>query len=142
MARPKRAAAAANAIKKGSHLQRPHKVWQSVTFRRPTTLTQKRTGMYKRHSVAKAGQNNIYSVIEYPIAGEAANKLMEEQNTLVFIVNLKSTKTQIKRAFKERYNVNISKVNTVVRPDGKKKAFITLQGEQEAVELGSKVGLI
>ncbi len=67
---------------------------------------------------------------------------MEEQNTLVFIVSLKSTKTQIKRAFKERYDVNIRKVNTLVRPDGKKKAFITLQGDQEAVKLGSKVGLI
>ena len=117
-------------------------MWTSVTFRRPVTKTEKRAGKYQVHSTKKASQNNIYSVIEYPIAGEAASKLMEEQNTLVFIVSLKSTKTQIKRAFKERYDVDIRKVNTLVRPDGKKKAFITLKGDQEAVELGSKVGLI
>ena len=67
---------------------------------------------------------------------------MEEQNTLVFIVKLSASKTQIKSAFKERYNVDIARVNTLVRPDGKKKAFITLKGEHQAVELGSKVGLI
>ena len=67
---------------------------------------------------------------------------MEDQNTLVFIVSLKSTKTDIKRVFKERYETEIRKVNTLIRPDGKKKAFITLKGEQAAVELGSKIGII
>ncbi len=67
---------------------------------------------------------------------------MEDRNTLVFIVDLKATKTQIKKAFKDRYDVKVRKVNTLIRPDGKKKAFITLTGDQEAVELGAKVGLI
>ena len=44
--------------------------------------------------------------------------------------------------FKERYDADIRKVNTLIRPDGKKKAYITLKGEQAAVELGSKIGII
>ena len=48
----------------------------------------------------------------------------------------------IKRVFKERYDADIRKVNTLIRPDGKKKAYITLKGDQAAVELGSKIGII
>ena len=136
-----RATKAQTALKKGHHQKRNHRVWTTPTFRRPVTKTQKRTGKYLRRSTARLGKNE-FSVIEYPITGETASKLMEDQNTLVFIVNLKSTKTQIKQAFKDRYDVKVRKVNTLIRPDGKKKAFITLTGDQEAVELGSKVGLI
>ena len=67
---------------------------------------------------------------------------MEDHNTLVFIVNLQATKTQIKKAFQKRWNTTVRKVNTLVRPDGKKKAFIILAQDGQAVELGSKVGLI
>ena len=67
---------------------------------------------------------------------------MEDQNTLVFIVKLRTDKNKIKKAFQDRFNVKVKRVNTLVRPDGTKKAFVTLSGEQEAVELGSKIGLI
>ena len=119
-----------------------HKVWTTATFRRPRTLKQARSPKYTRHSTQKAGTVNNYNVIEYPLVGESASKLMEDQNTLVFIVGLKSTKNDIKRVFRERYDAEIRKVNTLIRPDGKKKAFITLKGEQAAVELGSKIGII
>ena len=94
------------------------------------------------HSYRKASEKNIYSLVKHPLVGEAASKLMEDQNTLVFIVCLQATKPKIKKAFEDRYGVKVKKVNTLVRPDGQKKAFITLTGEQEAVELGSKIGLI
>ena len=119
-----------------------HKVWTTATFRRPKTFAQSRTPKVLRQSTLKAGTVNKYATIEYPLVGESASKLMEDQNTLVFIVNLKSTKTDIKRTFKERFNADIRRVNTLIRPDGKKKAFITLKGEQAAVELGSKIGII
>ena len=48
----------------------------------------------------------------------------------------------IKRVFKERYEADVRKINTLIRPDGKKKAYITLKGDQAAVELGSKIGII
>ena len=123
-------------------MKRAHKVWETPRFTRPLTQTQKRTGKYQRVSSKKVGSDNKYAVIQYPISGESASKLMEEQNTLVFIVDLKSNKHQIKKAFKDRWGAKVRKVNTLIRPDGRKKAFITLTAENEAVELGSKVGLI
>ena len=119
-----------------------HKVWTTPTFRRPKTLKQARNPKAPRWSTQKAGTINKYAVIQYPLVGESASKLMEDQNTLVFIVNFKSTKRDIKRTFKERFDAEIRKVNTLIRPDGKKKAFITLKGDQAAVELGSKIGII
>ena len=132
----------AAALKKGSHLKRTHKVYETPRFVRPLTLAQKRTGKFKRVSAQSVGRDNKYSIIQYPISGESATKLMEEQNTIVFIVDLKSNKHQIKKAFKDRWGAKVRKVNTLIRPDGRKKAFITLTAENEAVELGSKVGMI
>ena len=119
-----------------------HKVWTTPTFRRPTTLALKRTPKYLRHSTQKAGTINKYRVIQYPLVGESATKLMEDKNTLVFIVHRDSTKTDIKRTFKQRFEVDVRRVNTLIRPDGKKKAFVILKGDQAAVELGSKIGII
>ena len=129
-------------MKKGSNLKGKHKVWTTATFRRPKTLKQARNPKYPRVSTHKVGTASKYTVIEYPLVGESASKLMEDQNTLVFIVGLKTTKHDIKRVFTQRYDAEIRKVNTLIRPDGKKKAFITLKGDQAAVELGSKIGII
>ena len=59
-------------------------------------------------------------------------KKIEEVNTLVFIVDRKSNKRQIKQALKQIYDVQAAKVNTLIRPDGKKKAFIRLTPDQDA----------
>lgn len=42
-------------------------------------------------------------------------KKIEENNTLVFIVDVKSNKRQIKQALKKLYDVETVKVNTLVR---------------------------
>ncbi|MBZ3869793.1 60S ribosomal protein L23a [Sciurus carolinensis] len=45
-----------------------------------------------------------------------------EDNTLVFIVDVKANKHQIKQAGKKLYDTDMAKVNTLIRPDGEKKA--------------------
>ncbi len=42
-------------------------------------------------------------------------KKIEENNTLVFIVDLKSNKSQIKSAVKILYDIEASRVNTLIR---------------------------
>jgi large subunit ribosomal protein L23Ae len=42
-------------------------------------------------------------------------KKIEENNTLVFIVDVKANKRQIKAALKKLYDVDTIKVNTLVR---------------------------
>jgi large subunit ribosomal protein L23Ae len=50
-----------------------------------------------------------------PLNTESAMKKIEEHNTLVFIVDLRSNKRQIKDAVKKLYDVQAAKVNTLIR---------------------------
>jgi large subunit ribosomal protein L23Ae len=56
-----------------------------------------------------------FQVIKHPLNTESAMKKIEEHNTLVFIVDLKSNKRQIKQAVKKLYEVEAARVNTLIR---------------------------
>lgn len=66
-------------------------------------------------------------------------KKIEDHNTLVFIVDLKANKRQIKDAVKKLYDVESAKINTLIRPDGKKKAYVRLTADHDALEVANKV---
>lgn len=53
--------------------------------------------------------------INRPLNTESAMKKIEEHNTLVFIVDVKANKRQIKDAVKKLYDVQAAKVNTLIR---------------------------
>jgi large subunit ribosomal protein L23 len=82
------------------------------------------------------------SVLLYPLISEKAVQLVNTQNTIVFIVDRRATKSQIRREFEELYNVKVKKVNTLITPDGRKKAYIKLAEGFDATELASKLGVI
>jgi len=42
-------------------------------------------------------------------------KKIEENNTLVFIVDIKANKRQIKEALKKLYDIDTIKINTLIR---------------------------
>lgn len=50
-----------------------------------------------------------------PLNTESAMKKIEEHNTLVFVVDIRSNKRQIKDAVKKLYDVQAAKVNTLIR---------------------------
>lgn len=58
---------------------------------------------------------DAYRVIVHPLNTETAMKKIEEDNTLVFIVDIKSNKRQIKQAVKTLYDVQAEKINTLIR---------------------------
>jgi len=64
-------------------------------------------------------------------------KKIEENNTLVFIVNVKANKAQIKAALKELYDIDTVKVNTLITPDGRKKAFARLTPDVDALDIAA-----
>lgn len=57
-----------------------------------------------------------------PPATGSAVKELEDNNTLVFIVDVKANKHQIRQAMKKLCDNGVAKVNTLTRPDGEKKA--------------------
>merc|ERR1712226_629731 len=70
-------------------------------------------------------------LLRFPLTTESAMKKIEDNNTLVFIVDPKCNKYQIKKAVKELYEVEIAKVNTLIRPTGDKKAYVKLAPDHD-----------
>lgn len=83
-----------------------------------------------------------YEVILYPLMTESASLMVEKENKLVFIVNLKATKVDVKRAVEQLYEVKVEKVNIVITSDGRKKAFVKLSPEHKASDVAIKLGIL
>ncbi|KAJ5231987.1 60S ribosomal protein L25 [Penicillium chermesinum] len=153
-----RANAAAKAVVKGSSLHKSRKVRTSTTFHRPKTLQLSRSPKYPRTSIPHQPALDAHKVVLYPLNTESAMKKIEENNTLVFIVDVKANKRQIKGALKKLYDVDTVKVNTLVRyvlnliasskdnaplililcsPDGSKKAFARLTPDVDALDIAA-----
>ena len=83
-----------------------------------------------------------YEVIHYPLMTEAASLMVEKENKLVFIVNLKASKNDVKKAVEELYEVEVEKVNILVTPQGEKKAFVKLHPNYKATDVAIKLGIL
>ena len=84
---------------------------------------------------------NFYKIIQKPLVTENTFDLIEDQNKLVFIVDRQVNKYQIKRAIEALYNVKVNKVNTLITPQGVKKAFVKLHPNFSAADLAIKLGI-
>jgi large subunit ribosomal protein L23Ae len=57
-------------------------------------------------------------------------------------VDLQANKRQIKAAVQDMYQIETAKVNTLIRPDGKKKAYVKLAPDYDALDVANKIGII
>ncbi|KAK6343274.1 60S ribosomal protein L25 [Orbilia blumenaviensis] len=130
-----KAKAAQKAALKGVNPHKVRKVRLSASFHRPKTLSLSRSPKYPRKSIPHAPRLDAYKVISHPLNTESAMKKIEEHNTLVFIVDVKANKRQIKAAVNKLYDIKPVKVNTLIRPDGRKKAFVKLGTETDALDI-------
>ncbi|MCK4313548.1 50S ribosomal protein L23 [Candidatus Bathyarchaeota archaeon] len=83
-----------------------------------------------------------YTVILYPLMTESASLMIEKENKLVFMVNLKADKIDVKRAVEELYEVEVEKVNVLISPKGEKKAFVKLHPDYNAADVAIKLGIL
>eukprot|EP00069_Balaena_mysticetus_P013191 bmy_08096T0 len=127
---PPKAEAKAKALKakkavfKGIHSHKKKKIRTSPTFRWPKTPRLRRQPKYPWKGTPRRNKLDHYAVIKFPLTTESAMKKIEDNNTLVFIVDVKANKHQIKQAVKELYDIDMAKVNTLIKPNGEKKAYV------------------
>jgi large subunit ribosomal protein L23 len=81
-------------------------------------------------------------VILYPIMTEVTSRLIETENKLVFITNIKAKKKDVKRAVEELYEVKVRDVNVAITRKGEKKAFVRLKPEYSATDVAIKLGIL
>ncbi|EMR09165.1 hypothetical protein PNEG_02505 [Pneumocystis murina B123] len=133
---------AAKAVALGNHSKLKRRVRTSATFRRPKTLRLSRKPLYLRKSIPHVPRLDEYKILICPMNTESSMKKIEENNTLVFRVNIKANKHQIKKAFKKLYDVDILKVNTLISPNGIKKAYVKLTADMDALDVANKIGFV
>ena len=109
----KSASKVAGALKKGSG-RKAARIHTKVHFYKPKTLILSRKANVLKKAVGTVVANK-FQHIKFPLTTESAMKKIEDNNTLVFIVDIKSNKKQIKAAVKELYDIQALKVNTLIR---------------------------
>lgn len=139
----KKATQVSKSTKKGA-LRRKYKIRTNLRFYKPQTLkiASKPKYLRSKETLKLPSKFDKFSVLVHPLNTEKANKTMTERNILSFIVHPRANKIQIKKAFTEIYKATPKAVNTLLRPDGKKKAYIKLRPEDDACGIASKMGII
>ncbi|XP_057527031.1 50S ribosomal protein L23, chloroplastic-like isoform X2 [Amaranthus tricolor] len=84
---------------------------------------------------------DVYQILQVPIITEAAIKNIADENSLLFTVDVRADKKMIREAVNNFFGVKVRKVNTLIRPDGTKKAYVMLNREYNASDLAKKIGI-
>lgn len=80
-------------------------------------------------------------VIKYPLATEKSIRLMEAENKLIFVVDPKATRADVKKAVEEVFKVKVDKVNVYVMK-GLKRAYVKFSKETPAIDIATNLGLM
>ena len=83
-----------------------------------------------------------YNIIKYPLSTEKSIRLMESENKLIFVVNNKATKKDIKKAIEEMFKVEVDNVNTLVNAEGEKRAYVKFSAKNPAIDIATQMGLM
>ena len=81
-------------------------------------------------------------IIKYPISSEKSIRLMESENKLMFVVDMRAKKPEIKKAVEDTFKVKVVQLNTFIGTDGKKRAYVKLSSETPAIDIATKLGLM
>jgi len=96
----------------------------------------------KEAKIEKFPLVDSWKILLYPLLTEKTIGKIETENKLVFIVDKKSNKKQIKWAAEKALNVKIDSVNIMIDRKGRKKAWIKLSKEYSASEIATRLGML
>ncbi|HZX44529.1 MAG TPA: 50S ribosomal protein L23 [Candidatus Nanoarchaeia archaeon] len=82
------------------------------------------------------------NVIKNPLSTEKAIRLMESENKLLFVIDRKATKKDVKEAIENMFKAKVVAVNTLVGPDGVKRAYVKFSAETPAIDIATQLGLM
>jgi ribosomal protein uL23 len=78
-------------------------------------------------------------ILQYPLTTEKAVGMIERQNKMIFIVDTRANKKQVKEAVEKAFSVKVKSVNILITLDGRKKAFVQLAKGFSADEIAAKL---
>jgi large subunit ribosomal protein L23 len=81
-------------------------------------------------------------VLLYPIATEKAINMIEKNNIITFMVDLRSKKQEIKKDFEDTFKVKVDRVNVEIEAKNRKRAYIKLGKQFKASDIALKLKLV
>jgi len=81
-------------------------------------------------------------VIKYPLSTEKSIRLMESENKLIFVVDKKANKKDIKEAIEKAFKAKVTDVKTFVDKENKKRAYVRFSNETPAIDIATQLGLM
>jgi len=76
-----------------------------------------------------------------PLATEKAVRLIELNNTLIFQVDRRKSKTEIKKEIEDAFKVKVDSINSLIRLN-KKYVYVKLNAKTPAIDVATKLGMI
>ncbi|MBI2452577.1 50S ribosomal protein L23 [Candidatus Pacearchaeota archaeon] len=76
-----------------------------------------------------------------PVTSEKAVKMIDIDNTLLFEVERKTRKNEIKSEVEKIFSVRVDRVRTLIKTN-KKYAYVKLKKENPAIDIATKLGMI
>ncbi|MBU0907580.1 MAG: 50S ribosomal protein L23 [Nanoarchaeota archaeon] len=76
-----------------------------------------------------------------PITSEKAVKMIDLDNTLLFQLEKRESKDEIKKEVERMFKVKVEKVRTFIQ-NNKKFAYVKLKKENPAIDVATKLGMI
>ncbi len=77
----------------------------------------------------------------HPITTEKAVRLIELNNTLLFEVDRRDSKKEIKKEIEDTFKVKVESINTLIHLN-KKIAYVKLNKKNPAIDVATKLGMI
>ena len=81
-------------------------------------------------------------IIKHPLSTEKSIRMMESENKLLFVVDMKANKSEIKNAIEKLFKAKVIDVNTFVSPKGDKRAYVKFSDDTPAIDIATKLGLM
>jgi large subunit ribosomal protein L23 len=79
-------------------------------------------------------------ILLHPIVTEKTMRLMDENNSLEFLVRRTANKAEVKTAVETLFSCTVDTVNTRITKDGK-RAVVKFGGETSAEDIGMRIGV-
>lgn len=82
------------------------------------------------------------AILKHIVPSEKATGMIDRENKIQFIVDLRATRSEIKREVERVFGTSVKSVKTMITFKGEKKAIIELEEEGKAKEIGTSLGIL
>jgi len=83
-----------------------------------------------------------WTVLKYPHLAEKSMNMVELENKLVFMVDRRASKPEIKEAVEKGFGVKVVSINLEITRKGQKKAYVKLGPGHMAADIASRLGMV